>query len=279
MAEMEHALRRAATRVGSTAMLFCVLGLRPAGAAPPSNDDIGSATAVVEPLPFFDATNTVEATSDANDPDCFGNGPTVWYVHTPSVSGFIGVDTFGSDYDTTLSAYTGLPGSLTQIACNDDAEDLQSRIIIPVTAGTIYRFMVGAYASGPGGSLSFAVDTLPPPADVHLTIDPSVQPSVGTSTVRVQADATSPVLYYGAEAFLVQASGRGTIAAAGSAFTFKESDSFAADIVLKDLLSLKKRGTGFVGGRARLQVYLYYRDPLTGEQVLSFDQEVVLKGR
>jgi hypothetical protein len=113
---------------------------------------------------------------------------------------------------------------------------------------------------------------------VDLTLTPSVQPSAGTSTVRVRADASSPVFIYGVDAVLLQASGRGTIAASGSEFLFEESDVFEADIVLKDLLSLKKRGTGFVGGRARLLVNFYYDDPLTGEQVLSFDQEIKLKG-
>jgi hypothetical protein len=46
----------------------------------------------------------------------------------------IEANTFGSDYDTTLSVYTGSRGALTQIACNDDADLLQSLVRFNATA-------------------------------------------------------------------------------------------------------------------------------------------------
>ena len=84
--------------------------------AAPANDDIASAT-VIRKLPFADGPlDTTEATTAPDDPDCVGNGPTVWYAFTPAADAFVLADTFGSDYDTTLSAYTDSPSSLTQIA-------------------------------------------------------------------------------------------------------------------------------------------------------------------
>ena len=81
--------------------------------------------------------STVEATSAVDDPSCFGNDTSVWYAFTPVVSGSITAETFGSDYDTTLSAYTGTQGALTQLTCNDDAgAGLLSQIRFPVAAGT-----------------------------------------------------------------------------------------------------------------------------------------------
>lgn len=172
-----------------TAATVGVAGMPAALAVPPANDDFANATVVTEPLPFTDAINTSEATTASDDPDCVGQGPTVWYAYTPSTSFRVEGNTFGSDYDTTLSAYTGTQGALTQIACNDDAGgSLQSRVRFDVTAGTPIFFMVGAFASGPGGNLEFMVQEAPPagpPLEIDVTIDPvgSVVPKTGVATI------------------------------------------------------------------------------------------------
>ena len=178
------------------ASLFLVLAITfaggtPAMAAPPSNDDIASATPVIEPLPFSDSINTVEATTAPDDPDCFGQGPTVWYAYTPSIDIRIVANTFGSDYDTTLSVYTGSPGSLTQIACNDDISGtLQSAVVIDVFAGQTYFFMVGAFASGAGGNLVFTVDLSPPPPTLDLTVDSVGQVDAHTGVATISGTYT-----------------------------------------------------------------------------------------
>src|SRR3712207_847829 len=88
-------------------------------AQPPNNDDFDSAT-IISSLPFSNSINTVEATTAADDPFCAGNGHTVWYSFTPDedgeVNAFLEANTVGSDYDTTLSVYTGSRGNLEQIA-------------------------------------------------------------------------------------------------------------------------------------------------------------------
>jgi hypothetical protein len=128
----------------------------------PANDDFDSAT-VIGSLPFTDSINTSEATTAADDPECAGNGHTVWYAFTAPADMGIEANTFGSDYDTTLSVYTGSRGALTQIACNDDAADsLQSRVRFNATAGVTYFFMVGSFFDDPGGNLDFAVVEIPP---------------------------------------------------------------------------------------------------------------------
>lgn len=164
--------RRTASRllvilVGVAAAL--ALGAQPALAQPPPNDDFDNAI-VITSLPFQDTQDTTEATTAPDDPECVGQGPTVWYRFTPSADASIVAHTAGSDYDTTLSAYTGTRGSLTQIACNDDAIGLQSRIQLDVTAGTTYHFMVGSFASGPGGNLVFSVEELPPPMELAVEL-------------------------------------------------------------------------------------------------------------
>jgi hypothetical protein len=253
-----------------------------AWAIPPANDDIASAVTIPEPLPFTDSISTVEATTAADDPDCVGQGPTVWYVYTPSADGYVGANTAGSDYDTTLSVYTGTPGSLVQIACNDDDPFNWplSKLYFQGFAGTTYYFMLGAFASRPGGNLTLNVESVPAPAIVEVVVtEPvAVEPSTGTALVQVRLTASSPVLVDYASAFLQQPTGRGNIVGQSFFPVFAETDSVDATLLLKDAYSLKLKGSGFVGGKARLILQLFYQDPTSGFQVFQFDQEVQLKG-
>ena len=156
--------------LAAVALLLAVVA--PAYAQPPSNDDFDAATAFTT-LPFTDAVDTTEATTADDDPDCVGNGHTVWYAFTPASDVEVTANTFGSDYDTTLSVYTGTRGALEQIACNDDSGSLQSRVAFDATGGTTYFLMVGSFFDSPGGSLVFNAFVLPPPLELGLTIDPT----------------------------------------------------------------------------------------------------------
>ena len=58
------------------------------------------------------------------------------------------VSTIGSVYDTTLSVWSGTPGNLTAVACNDDISSgqyTQSQLSFSATAGTTYYFMVAPF--------------------------------------------------------------------------------------------------------------------------------------
>jgi hypothetical protein len=134
-------------------MTLALFGLPNTAIAQPTNDDFDNATVVTEPLPFADSISTVDATTAADDPECAGNGHTVWYTYTPSAAGSVNANTFGSDYDTTLSVYTGTRGALTQIACNDDFGGVQSSVTWEVVAGTTYYLMAGSFFDSPGGNL------------------------------------------------------------------------------------------------------------------------------
>jgi hypothetical protein len=141
--------------------------------AAPANDNIANAT-VITALPFTDGpvyTNT--AYPEADDPSCAGRGRTVWYVVTPTADLSMIVHTFGSNYDTTVSVYTGTPGALTRIACNNDyfngtSSSLPSRVAFSAVAGTTYYIMVGSVGVYPGGNLLFfsAVEPTPLGASV-----------------------------------------------------------------------------------------------------------------
>ena len=156
------------------AILMMILSsVQPAYAAPPANDDFGNAT-VIGVLPYNNAFFTDEATAAVDDPtDCTNNG-SVWYAFTPATDMWIAADTFGSNYNTVLSAYTGTQGALTQVpgACNDDYQDngwgggLQSRVSFIATGGTTYYFLIGfccGFGGNGGNGLTFSVQEVPPP--------------------------------------------------------------------------------------------------------------------
>jgi len=81
----------------------------------------------------------------------------VWYRFRAPTAGTITADTFGSSYDTILSAYTGFCGAMTEVsgACSDNANaTTQSQISFTATSGQTYSFMVSA-PNFDGGTLVF----------------------------------------------------------------------------------------------------------------------------
>ena len=130
---------------------------------PPPNDAFAAA-AVAPSIPFSATQSTVEATTAVDDPSCLDNDGSVWYAFTPSVSSPLTASTFGSDYVTTLSAYTGTQGALTQLACSDGARwGGRSQVRLSVTAGTTYYFMAAGVVGFCCGNLVFTLDAAPLP--------------------------------------------------------------------------------------------------------------------
>jgi len=222
----------------------------------PANDDFAAATIVTEPLPFSDFVNTAEATTAVDDPDCAGNGSTVWYAFTPSQGMLIQADTFGSDYDTTLSVYVGSSGNLSQIACNDDAGSLQSAVAIDVFSNETYYFMMGAFASGAGGNLVFNVDQLQPfTADLQIKGTGSFD-KAGNATIRGTVTCSRQgFIELGAE--VKQRVGRRVIS--GTSGTFFECNGETP----WEMVVAGQNGR-FAGGAANVSVSGTAFDPITG---------------
>lgn len=130
--------------------------------APPANNDFAS-SAPIPAAPHSAAQDTSDATLEAGEPAPCGSsmGATVWYHYTPTAPGTATVATAGSGFDTVLAAYTGSLGSLTNLACNDDAGGTaQSSVSFAVTAGTTYRIQAGG-SNGATGQLNLALACLP----------------------------------------------------------------------------------------------------------------------
>ncbi len=162
--------------VGAVAMAVVVMFgtltvLAARASAAPTNDDFVQAIAITA-LPFDDSRSTVDATRAGDDPAECGAGPTIWYVLQPTIAAEVEADTFGSDYDTTLSVYTGSQGSLDLLDCNDDSNGLQSRITFEASAGATYYLMVGGYDDASTGSLALQVrEVTPLPSATNDEID------------------------------------------------------------------------------------------------------------
>src|SRR5690606_14911491 len=178
---------------------------------PPANDNIANATEITT-FPFSTSQNNqFLATMEATDPtpSCSffgfaGVSNTVWYRFTIVNAGTVTLDTLGSypDHavggpsgDTVLAVYTGSPGSLTEVACNDDyittPTTYNSRISMSVTAGTTYYVMVANVDEtpvAPGGMIFL---------NVSGTATLSTPPSVTINQSSGQADPTnaSPIIF------------------------------------------------------------------------------------
>ena len=148
---------------------------------PPENDATTSAT-VVSGLPFAAALNTAEATSAVDDPFCSrDDAATVWYAWEAPGTAWVTADTFGSDYDTILSAYSESSGTLTQVDCSDDAAGTsQSQVTFHAEAGLVY-YLMAAGASG-GGNLELGLEVVPPLPQLAVRATPhyEISPAAGT---------------------------------------------------------------------------------------------------
>ena len=99
------------------------------------------------------AGDTSQATNDG-DASC-GNSsssPDVWFSYTAAQDGLVEVKTCGTTWDTVVSVHTGCPGTAAnELACNDDACAVQSRVLVMVEAGQTYLIRVAGFqgATGP----------------------------------------------------------------------------------------------------------------------------------
>jgi hypothetical protein len=125
-------------------LTMVLLGLQPLAAlAAPANDDRADATSVTA-VPFYDSVDVTGATVEADEPEpsCAPIGMTVWYAVSVPKKSTLEVDTMGSEYDTVVAVYDT---SLREVACNDDAGGLESRVTFSAARNTTYLVQVGAF--------------------------------------------------------------------------------------------------------------------------------------
>lgn len=98
--------------------------------------------------------NNHNATREAGEPLHAGvpGGASVWWEWTAPETGFITIDTFGSNFDTILAVYRGsVLSELTHVAANDDyGETRLSRVEFDANNGTIYKIAVDGWRGNSG---------------------------------------------------------------------------------------------------------------------------------
>lgn len=250
-------------------------------AIPPPNDDITGAI-VIGDIPFTHTEKTTLATTAYDDPFCAGWGHSVWYSFTPSADARIEINTFGSNYDTTLSVYTGSRGSLSQVACNDNSgQSYQSRVRFNAVAGTTYWIMASSYYGTPGGQLVLNALEAPPPLSIGLTLDSfgGVDPTTGDVALIGSVVCSRPTL--------VTVSGQLKQDHADSALTGQfslvaacdASTDWLASIVVPPTLFQGRAADLFVAGKATVTASAFAVDQDAGETAQSnAASTIILRG-
>ena len=264
---------------GNVEMTYLTLSII---AVPPLNDDFSNPIVIGE-FPYTNAQTTTKATRGWDDPFCAGFSTySVWYAFTPRTDLRVEFNTFGSDYDTTLSVYTGTRGGLSQVACNDNAGATpQSRVRFDAHAGVTYWIMAAGYSWLPPGRLQLNLVEAPPPLQVGLAITETggVDPTTGRAVVGGSITCSRPVV--------VSISGQLKQDHAQSSLTGQFALVVACDgttdwttaVVTTPGLFQGRAADLFVAGRADVSATATALDEDTGEKVHSNAVvHVVLRG-
>ncbi|MFC1685372.1 hypothetical protein ACFL0R_07910 [Pseudomonadota bacterium] len=133
----------------------------------PANDLFSTAENIAATPAIINATN-INASIETGEPSHGGEpgGKSVWWRFTPAEDTDLVVDTFGSDFDTTLGVYTGAAvNSLTKVVDNDDAagfDTFQSLVGFTAQAGITYYIAVDGWSADSGSIvLSLTPQALP----------------------------------------------------------------------------------------------------------------------
>jgi hypothetical protein len=249
---------------------------------PPPNDDFNNAT-VLTAIPSTVTQDVTNATVAPDDPFCITRRQTVWFAFTPTQNIRLEANTFGSNYDTTLSVYTGTRGALRQIACNDDSNGtLQSRVRFDAVAGTTYFFMVSSFSSLANANLVFNLQLAPPPLAIvpSVTQFGSMDPTSGTATVSGLVECSAPtfVSIFGQ---LKQTHGGVPITGFFSAFVpCTGTVPWSVNVQTQDTLFHGRASNLFTGGKADVSATATAFDSDNGVFIeRHFTAEITLRGK
>ncbi len=171
--------------------------------------------------------NNIDATKESGEPTHadVGGGRSVWWRWVATSAGEITIDTIGSNFDTVLAAYTGNGVAvLTEVAGNDDAAGLQSRITFQAQPGAAYHVAVDGYGTASGSIVlnwNFTQSTTP---DTPIEITPDTgfgaagpvggpfAPSTVSYTLTNNSSSATTIELVGVPDWLTATIGSGTLA-------------------------------------------------------------------
>ncbi|MFC0548279.1 PKD domain-containing protein [Kutzneria chonburiensis] len=157
---MTLSIRRMSASVVGLVAVATVLFPGIANAAPPSNDDIDTATAITA-LPFAATQDTTQATKATDDPtSCYAYGQrSTWYDYTAPADGVVLATVSATGSTPVLAAYTGARDALTQVTDSCTSYNHPPSSTFHVTAGTTYHLLVlDLYA---GSQVTFRLNLVP----------------------------------------------------------------------------------------------------------------------
>lgn len=168
----------------------------PLGSENAANDSCISATEVdFSGTAVGGTTNVTSMTQDVDDPElsCMWGNPqspqgfrTVWYSFSAPRNGSVTIDTVSSNYDTVVGVFTGLCGSLTAVACNDDFTGFSSRVTFNIKQGETYYVVIADWnASGTGTKTLNAFMQSEPIDSQWQQLQPPTQPPARTGAAAV----------------------------------------------------------------------------------------------
>jgi len=160
-------------------------------------------------------TYTVDTTAATDGPQ-IGAGCTqahrdVWFSWTAIQTGTVELSLCnGTNADSVVAIWSGAAcPSGTPLACNDDACNVQSRVVFPVTSGAVYLLQIGVYgaSTSPGFNGSFTIVALPPPPANDECANATPVSGLGSfpfdnawATTSAQGQVEAPCLIYGTTA-------------------------------------------------------------------------------
>jgi hypothetical protein len=249
-------------------------------AAPPSNDTLAGATAI-DAIPFGDAVDTTEATTDADDDElAASNAPcdprqsglqlakTVWYSVNLASGTDLSVDFAGSDFQPGVIVATGGPGSWSVVTCGFNASFVAA-------AGETYFLLVFDVFGTTGGQLEINVSEPLPPPEVSLTVDPlgHVAARTGSATINGTVLCSGAADFTDLEVMVSQPVGRFTV------MGFFSTD-FVCDGTLHTFTAEVVPFNGkFAGGRATVSAFASACGSSSECGEDSVEQRIMLRGQ
>jgi hypothetical protein len=198
--------------------------------APTPNDACAGAVELVRDVVYTTCTSQASSAGDPASVCGATAGKGVWFTFTPCGDGTVTVTTAGaralpcdpappcdgqsdacsSDFDTVIAVYTGGCGTLTQIACNDDAcgaQKPQAIVTFAGAAGTTYRVFVGgkngasgtlrikASLNAPSAPNDFCAGAIPLTSGVSYTMNTGCATSAGDPVISCDFSAGKGVWF------------------------------------------------------------------------------------
>ncbi|MBY0310643.1 MAG: lamin tail domain-containing protein [Phycisphaerales bacterium] len=134
--------------------------------APPANDEPCNAIALSAGVSVTGQVGTATLTNDGLDSACQANqGKAVWYTFSPPASGNYSLSTCGATFDTVLTVLTGdcnTPGSLTEIACDDDTCAGGEPVVCGTSTGSSLAAVINFVSLNSGTTYFVRVSALSP---------------------------------------------------------------------------------------------------------------------